>query len=65
LEALIHTPTTDCELVTDKLLTAWVPAAAIDLVGFVLYAIVANAAAWPAMGRIFFPTAFTASRHSG
>ncbi len=55
LEALIYTPTTDTELLVGKLLTAWIPALAVTLVSFVLYGVVVNAAAWPTMGRVFFP----------
>jgi ABC-type Na+ efflux pump permease subunit len=57
LEALLYTPTTDRELLLAKLLSAWLPALAIAWMGFLLYAIVANLAAWPAMGRVFFPNA--------
>lgn len=57
LEALLYTPTTDRELFVAKLLSAWLPAILVALVGFVLYAIVANAAAWPVMQRFFFPNA--------
>lgn len=56
LEALLYTPTTDRELLLGKLLAAWLPAVAVGLIGFVLYAIVANVAAWSTMGGIFFPT---------
>jgi ABC-2 type transport system permease protein len=55
LEALLYTPTTDRELFTAKLLAAWLPALAVAWVGFILYAVVANLAAWPVMGRVFFP----------
>lgn len=55
LEALIYTPTTDLELLVGKLLTAWIPALIVTLAGFLLYALVVNVAAWPTMGRIFFP----------
>jgi ABC-2 type transport system permease protein len=55
LEALLYTPTTDQELLLAKLLSAWLPAVAIAWGGFVLYAVVANAAAWSTMGRVFFP----------
>jgi ABC-2 type transport system permease protein len=55
LEALLYTPTTDAELFLAKLLSAWVPAVAVAWGGFVLYATVANLAAYPTMGRIFFP----------
>ena len=55
LEALLHTPTTDGELLLAKLLSAWLPALAVAWGGFVLYAVVANVAAWPTMGQIFLP----------
>jgi len=55
LEALLYTPTTDRELLLGKLLAAWLPAVAVGLIGFLLYAVVANIAAWPTMGEIFFP----------
>jgi ABC-2 type transport system permease protein len=55
LEALLYTPTTDRELFLAKLLSAWLPALGIAWGGFVLYAVVVNAAAWSTMGRIFFP----------
>lgn len=57
LEALIHTPTTDFELYTSKLLTAWIPALIVTFVGSVLYAVVVNVVAYPVMERVFFPTA--------
>ena len=55
LEALLHTPTTDLELYGAKLLSAWLPAVLVALAGFVLYSLVANLAAWPVMGHVFFP----------
>jgi len=57
LEALLYTPTTDRELFLAKLLSAWLPALIIAWGGFVLYSVVANLAAWPTMGKLFFPTA--------
>jgi len=57
LEALLFTPTTDRELLLGKLLSGFVPAMAVAWGGFLIYTVVANAAAWPTMGRIFFPTA--------
>ena len=57
LEALIYTPTTDLEIFTGKTLSALIPAVAVSLIGFVLYGITANLAAWPTMGYIFFPNA--------
>jgi len=55
LEALLYTPTTDLELLLGKMLGAWLPALAIAWVGVLIYGLVANLAAWPTMGRIFFP----------
>lgn len=55
LEALLYTPTSDRELFVAKLLSSWLTAIVVALAGFVLYAIVANLAAWPVMGRVFFP----------
>lgn len=57
LEALIYTPTTDWELFLAKMLSAWLPALAVSWGGFVLYGLVANLAAWPTIGAIFFPNA--------
>lgn len=56
LEALLYTPTTDEELLVGKLLAGFVPALAVAWGGFLLYTVVANAAGWPVMGRLFFPT---------
>jgi ABC-2 type transport system permease protein len=55
LEAILYTPTTDGELFLAKVLAAWLPAVAVALGGFVIYGCVANLAAWPTMGRLFFP----------
>jgi len=57
LEALLYTPLSDRELFTAKTLVALLPALAVTVVGFVAYAIVVNAAAWPMMHRVFFPNA--------
>ena len=57
MEALLYTPTTDLELVIGKMLSAWIPAILVTLVGFVLYSVVVNVSAWQTMGRIFFPNA--------
>ena len=56
LEALLYTPATDWELLLGKLLSTWLPALGISWGGFVLYTVMANLAAWPVMGRVFFPT---------
>lgn len=55
LEALLHTPLTDVELIVGKLLSAWLPAVAVSIFSFILYTVVANVAGWSVMGRIFFP----------
>jgi ABC-type Na+ efflux pump permease subunit len=55
LEALLYTPITDSELLLAKLLAAWIPAVLVAWGGFVIYTLVVNVAAWPTMGRIFFP----------
>jgi ABC-2 type transport system permease protein len=55
LEALLYTPTTDRELFAAKLLGAWATAVAVALMSFVVYAVMANAAAWQNIGHIFFP----------
>lgn len=55
LEPLLHTATTDAELMTAKFLASFAPAVVVALGGFALYTVVANAVAWPYIGRIFFP----------
>ena len=55
LEALLYTPTSDRELFTAKLLGAWTAAIAVGLLGFIVYAVMVNAAAWQSIGHIFFP----------
>jgi ABC-2 type transport system permease protein len=57
LEGLLLTPLTDRELVVAKLLAAWVPAAALGIVGAVVYAVVANLAVGTQVGRVVLPTA--------
>jgi ABC-type Na+ efflux pump permease subunit len=55
LEALLHTPLTDLELFAGKVAGAWAMSMLVALLGFVLYALTVNLAAWPVMGRAFFP----------
>jgi ABC-2 type transport system permease protein len=55
LEALLHTPTTDRELMVAKFLASWLPAVAVAWVGFAVYSFLANLLAWPGLGRVFFP----------
>lgn len=57
LEALLYTPTTDWELLSAKMLSGWLASIVIALVGFLIYTINVNAAAWSQMQRIFFPNA--------
>ena len=56
LEALLHTPTRDRDLIAAKFLAAWLPAIAVAWVGFAVYSVLANVLAWPSVGRVFFPT---------
>jgi ABC-2 type transport system permease protein len=56
LEALLHTPTRDRELILAKFLAAWLPAIVVAWGGFLVYGVLANALAWPSVGRVFFPS---------
>jgi ABC-type Na+ efflux pump permease subunit len=56
LEGLLHLPISDRDLFVAKLLTAFVPAMAVSWGGFLAFAVVANAVAWPVMHRVFVPT---------
>lgn len=56
LEALLHTPASDRQLLAAKFLAAWLPAMGVSLAGFVAYSALANLLAWPSVGRVFFPT---------
>jgi len=55
LEALLYSPTSDRELFQAKLMAAWVAAVTIAWLGFIAFGVAANVAAWPIMGRVFFP----------
>ncbi len=55
LEALLHTPLTNRELLTAKMLSAWLAAIGVAMGSFVLYALVVNGVGWLVMGRLFFP----------
>jgi len=57
IESLLYTPATDTELFLGKILAAVLPAIAITLGSFALYCLVVNGAAYPVMGRIWFPLA--------
>lgn len=57
LEALLYTPTSDEELLTAKVLAAWLPGLIVGLLSVLLYACVSNTVAWPIMQRIFLPNA--------
>jgi ABC-2 type transport system permease protein len=56
LEGLLHLPIGDRDLFLAKLAAAFLPAVAVSWIGFVCFAVVANAVAWPVMERIFLPT---------
>ena len=55
IEALLYTPATDTELFLGKVLAALAPALLITWGGFLVYSVVVNVAAYPVMGRIWFP----------
>jgi ABC-2 type transport system permease protein len=57
LEALLYTPATDGELFLGKVLAALIPGIGYTWVNFAIFAIVANIAGYPVMGRVWFPTA--------
>ena len=56
LEALLYTPASDSELLLGKMLAAVLPSVLLSWVSFVLYAVVVNAASWPIVGQVWFPT---------
>jgi len=56
LETMLHLPVRDRDLYIGKLLVGFLPAVAVSWVGFVLFCITSNAAAWPVMHRVFLPT---------
>jgi ABC-2 type transport system permease protein len=56
IEAVLHSPITDEELLVAKMLSAWIPAMLVALISFVLYTIVANVAGWITLKQIIFPT---------
>lgn len=57
LETLLHLPIDTRDLFLAKLLGAFAPAVAVSWLGFACFALVANATAWPILGRVFVPTA--------
>jgi len=56
LESLLHAPIRDRDLFLAKFLSAFLPAVAVSWLGFLAFVVVANAVAWPVMGRVFVPT---------
>ena len=56
LEGLLFTPLSDLELYAAKVLGAWLTAMVMTLLAFLAYSVTVNLAAWPVMGRVFFPT---------
>jgi ABC-2 type transport system permease protein len=55
LEALLHTPLTDTELIVGKMLAAWLPALAVSVISFILYTIVVDLTTYGVMGRLLLP----------
>ena len=56
LETLLHLPIADRDLFLAKLLGSFLPAVAVSWLGFVAFAVVANAVSWDVMHRVFVPT---------
>lgn len=56
LETILHLPVRDRDLYVAKLLVGFLPSVAVSWIGFALFCVVANASAWPVMGRLFLPT---------
>jgi ABC-type Na+ efflux pump permease subunit len=56
LESLLHLPVNDRDLFLAKLLGALIPSIGISWIGFVLFTIASNTAAWGVMHQIFLPT---------
>jgi ABC-type Na+ efflux pump permease subunit len=56
LEALLYTPATDAEIFVGKTVAALLPALLLSWAGFGAYTVVVNAAAWPVLHRMWFPT---------
>lgn len=56
LEGLLHLPMTDRDLFVAKIIGAFIPALLVSWFGFLAFAVIANAVAWPVMHRIFVPT---------
>jgi ABC-2 type transport system permease protein len=56
LEAIVYTPTTDGELLLSKIIGGWLPGILVGWISFLIYCVVANAVAWPAVGALVMPT---------
>lgn len=56
LEGLLHLPISERDLFYAKVIGAWLPAVGVSWIGFVLFAVVANATGWGTVHRIFVPT---------
>lgn len=57
IEALLYTPATDAELFLGKVVAAGAPSVLITWACFLAYSLVLNIAAYPIMGRVWFPLA--------
>lgn len=55
LEALLHTPITNTELMIAKLGAAWIAAIVVSVGAFLLYCIATNLIGFQTMGGLFFP----------
>lgn len=55
LEALLHTPLSDLELLLAKMLGAWLAAMAVAVFSFILYAVTVDTIMWYLAGRLVLP----------
>jgi ABC-2 type transport system permease protein len=57
LEALLYSPATSLEIFAGKVMGSLVPAIAVDVTGFLLFLVAANAVCVPLFAKLFMPTA--------
>ena len=55
METLLHLPVSDRDLFVAKFLTAFLPAIAVSWIGFLAFAIVANAVSWSIVDGLIVP----------
>ncbi len=55
LEALVYSPTTDAEIYIGKMLSAWIPAIIVGVIGAAMYSVTANVVGWSIMEQLYMP----------